>query len=463
MKKLSLFCLFILTFAHAQVTDSLLNLTIPLDQRVKLFLSRIEPFGYQASLALQLKKETVFVPQNQETVISWNKIKPYYRAIAFLDAQEERKFSLQNPIKSFYKNLPSYTNAISLHDLLSHQAGLHVVKNPQMTLDSLWWYVKKEKKSIYSVHHDTLADFIFEKMTGMKPLDWFISKIFIKIAGDSANGMDVLQFLKLEELLLFNKILQAPSLETLVRPYAIENGKAYSYAWQLSETIRQTPVAFLEDSSFALRVYPMEGLRMATCGPLSNQLADVLARYLSDGLPTLPPKIQNLKSGALDSIQGFWTGNGADFQMISEQNKVQILPQNALAFAFYFGKKLNKSINIIQQKFPITDSLIQYFPESKSEFITADSIIWLDQVEKTQYIIRLANQNRLYLLNLNLENHQIKEISPYNFPKQIFLPTSTQSLEAWIYPAFPKLKFSKTDQHWLLEVKNETIALSKKR
>jgi len=131
------------TWLQAQVTDSLLNLTIPIEERIVLLLSRIEPLGYQASVAFQYKKQTVFIPKTPLAPILWDKIQPYFRAITFLDAQEERKLSLTNPVKSFYKLTPTYTHHFTLHNLLTHTAGLHRIDKP-LPIDSLWWWIQQD-------------------------------------------------------------------------------------------------------------------------------------------------------------------------------------------------------------------------------------------------------------------------------------------------------------------------------
>ena len=108
-------------------------------QRLDEHMKRLVPFGYSGSLLVAKDGEIVLangygladregrVPVTAETVFDIGSITKQFTAAAILRLEMEGKLSVNDPLSRWFSNVPADKQAITLHHLLTHSAGVRDV------------------------------------------------------------------------------------------------------------------------------------------------------------------------------------------------------------------------------------------------------------------------------------------------------------------------------------------------
>jgi CubicO group peptidase (beta-lactamase class C family) len=119
---------------------------LPIDQdprevarRLDEHMSRLVPFGYSGSLLVARDGQVVLangygradrengVPVTAETVFDIGSITKQFTAAAILRLEMEGKVSVDDPLSRWFQDVPADKQAITLHHLLTHSAGVRDV------------------------------------------------------------------------------------------------------------------------------------------------------------------------------------------------------------------------------------------------------------------------------------------------------------------------------------------------
>ena len=117
-------------------TDAVTLIDIEHVATAEQFLDRLEPFGLNGTV-LVAQGEDVFinrafgladartgVPNSTATLFSTGSVTKQFTAAAVLDLEVKGKLSVDDPITAYFENVPEDKQAITVHHLLTHTAGL---------------------------------------------------------------------------------------------------------------------------------------------------------------------------------------------------------------------------------------------------------------------------------------------------------------------------------------------------
>jgi CubicO group peptidase (beta-lactamase class C family) len=137
------------------------------------------------------------IPWDKSTLSSIGSISKQFTAAAILHLVAENKFSLEDPISTWLRDLPAKTAKVTLDHLLTHSAGLpdlEISDNTPLSRAELLSYVSEQNPAFdpgsrydYSNVGYSLLALIIEKVSGLSYLDYLRKNLFAP-AGMSQTG-----------------------------------------------------------------------------------------------------------------------------------------------------------------------------------------------------------------------------------------------------------------------------------
>jgi CubicO group peptidase (beta-lactamase class C family) len=173
------------------------------------YLSRAAGLGYSAAVLVAKDGEVVFqkgygmadrergIPITPETLFDIGSITKQFTAAAILKLEEEGRLKVSDPITKYFDNVPEDKRSITLHQLLTHSAGLALYSGDDYEVVSRETMVQRTleagllfppgTKWEYSNPAYSLLAAIVEKLSG-QPYETFVRERFFERAGMRQTG-----------------------------------------------------------------------------------------------------------------------------------------------------------------------------------------------------------------------------------------------------------------------------------
>ena len=371
----------------------------PQAARIDSLLTNIVPFGFSGAIAIEksgeliLKKayglanRTTGEPLTESTPFIIGSLAKQITAAAILKLESEGKLGVSDPLSKFYPNAPEHSRGLTLHQLMSHSAGLPYFSNSSLMeqkprdekmqeLIQLQPDFAPGSKFSYSNPGYTLLAGVIEKASGMTFEEYLRSRFFMPLGmsetgfiaesdrwkknaphsysegndegalSDWREGAEfagagnivstIGDMYKWETALSTSKVLPDSSRSKLFTAHIPTQGKnGYGYGWNVNKTIRNTTVIAhagdLGGYNSDYRRYIDEGYVMIF---LSNareggrgyrDAAMNPASLILTGtpIPTAPASVA-LSTGDLETIAGTYSNGNASLTLSTRDGNLYL-------------------------------------------------------------------------------------------------------------------------------------------